>query len=161
MGHYETAQICENGHVITANYSKNSSSHQAFCDLCGIKTITVCPSCNANIRGRYKSDGVINIHSDNLPTPSFCYNCGNPYPWTKASFDATLELLELESNLSPEELAYLNENMSSLTVDTPKTKVVATKFKIALSKVGSTTASAIKDILVEIASEAAKKIIFP
>ncbi|UYZ36765.1 DUF2321 domain-containing protein [Clostridium beijerinckii] len=161
MGYYKTAQICENGHVITASHSFSSDLHQDYCDKCGAKTITACPSCNANIHGKYEVEGVFDLSSTQLPTPSFCYNCGAAYPWTKSALEATQELLALESNLSPDELTYLNENMASILVDTPKTKVVATKFKIALGKIGLTTASAVKDILVDVASEAAKKIIFP
>jgi len=160
MGYYKTAQICENGHVITASYS-SSNLGENYCHLCGAETIITCPSCNANIRGKYEVEGVLDFSTKKFPTPSFCHNCGARFPWTKSAIEVAKELLELESNLSPEELSYLNENMTSILVDTPKTKVVATKFKLALGKVGSTTASAIKDILVDIASEAAKKIIFP
>ncbi|MDR3595147.1 DUF2321 domain-containing protein [Clostridium sp.] len=160
MGYYETAQICENGHVITVCYPTDSGEN--YCHSCGSKTMTTCPSCDAQIRGKYQSDGAISITTKkNFPTPSFCYNCGDPYPWTKSALEATSELLQLESTLSAEELSYLNENMASILVDTPKTTVVATKLKIALGKAGSTAASAIKDILVDIASETAKKIIFP
>ncbi|CAI3643315.1 DUF2321 domain-containing protein [Clostridium neonatale] len=161
MGYYKTAQICENGHVISSNYSASSNLHQDYCDKCGAKTITECPDCHAKIHGRYQSDGILTLYNEEMPTPSFCYNCGTPYPWTKSALEATQELLALESDLSPDELEYLNSNMSSILVDTPKTKVVATKFKIALGKVGSVTASAIRDIIVDIASESAKKIIFP
>lgn len=161
MGYYHTAQICLNGHVITDTYDRNPEIRQNFCDKCGEKTITACPKCNLKIRGDYEVEGVCFLGSTMNTAPSFCYNCGAPYPWTKSALEATKELLALESDLSPNELEYLNNNMASILVDTPKTKVVATKFKIALGKVGSATASAIRDIIVDIASESAKKIIFP
>lgn len=111
MGYYQTAQICENGHIITVNHA--SGSGENFCRLCGSKTIIACPTCNANIRGKYHMDGVLNVSTaKNFPVPSFCYSCGAPYPWTKSALDAAQELLELESELSPEELSYLNENMT-------------------------------------------------
>ena len=51
MGHYYTAQICKNGHVITANYDKYSEFQEAFCDKCGAPTITDCEGCNKAIGG--------------------------------------------------------------------------------------------------------------
>lgn len=161
MSYYHVAQICLNGHVITDTYDQNPEFRQNFCNKCGEKTITKCPNCKSNIRGDYEVEGICFIGSTMDTAPAYCYNCGSPYPWTKTALESTQELLALESTLSSDELSYLSENLSSIIVDTPKTKVVATKFKISLSKISSTTASAIKDILVDIASETAKKIIFP
>ena len=156
MSRYYNAQICLNGHVI----SYFSSNESDYCPDCGAKTIISCPSCNTNIRGKERPDpGIIAVYDYILP--KYCYNCGQPYPWTKSHLDAIQELIEFDENLSAEEKSYINDNVQSLTIDTPKTTVVATKFNYYLKKAGSATISATRDILVEIASEAAKKIIFP
>ncbi|MBY7009425.1 DUF2321 domain-containing protein [Clostridium botulinum] len=158
MGYYHIAQICENGHLITGSIDTSPELSQ---NICGAKTLTKCPNCNKNIKGNYEVEGVAFLGSTIHQAPSYCPECGEPYPWTKNALDATKELLTMDSDLDEAEIQYLSENMNSLLSDTPKTKVVATKFKLALKKVSITTASAIKDILVDIASEAAKKIIFP
>ena len=41
-------------------------------------------------------------HTD-LPLPSFCPDCGEPYPWTEAKLKAAQELTDLNEDLSPEE----------------------------------------------------------
>lgn len=159
MGYYNTAQICMNGHVITDTYDKNYEFRQNFCDKCGAKTIICCPNCNIKIRGDYEVPGVISL-SGMSTAPSYCYNCGQAYPWTLDKLEATQELLALDCVLSTEELEYLSSNLNSLLIDTPKTNLVATKFKLSLSKISKVTASAVRDIIVDIASESAKKIIF-
>lgn len=154
MPRFYNAQICLNGHVIDY-YSKNA---EQFCSSCGSKTITQCPKCNANIRGMEIFD--IPTIGVKYKRPNYCPECGNPYPWTSASLEAMKELIDFDEELSNEEKSYINGNLQDLTVDTPKTKVVATKLNAFLHKAGSVTASAIRDILVDIASETVKKIIF-
>lgn len=155
MSKYYNAQICLNGHTISS-YSSNESD---YCSECGEKTISNCPNCNANIRGKMNIDGIVDF-SDYIP-PKYCPDCGTPYPWTKSKLEAITELIEFDKNLSADEKSYINNNIQALTVDSPKTTVVATKFSYFLKKASSATISATRDILVEIASEAAKKIIFP
>lgn len=159
MGYYDTAQVCLNGHIITANYNNNPSIRQDYCGQCGEKTVISCQNCGANIHGDYIIDGFWDASDPKVD--DYCYKCGQPYPWTQEKLDATQELLELEGTLTSEELSYLADNMNSILVNTPKTKVVATKLKIAISKTSDVVSSALRDILVDIASEAAKKILFP
>lgn len=152
---YHTAQICLNGHAIDC-YSANE---EKFCSKCGAETIQKCPNCNEIIRGKVRDAGFVDCTK--YITPDYCYNCGKPYPWTQSKLEAMKELIEFDEELSSEEKSYMSENIQNLTIDTPKTKVVATKFGMFLRKAGSFTGNAIRDILVDIASEAAKKIIFP
>lgn len=158
MGYYHTAQICTNGHLITDSIDTSRNRTQKFCDKCGNETITNCTNCNSPIRGDYDVPGVISFSETEVP--NYCYNCGKPYPWTTSSLEVLKELLALESSISTEELTYYNENLPSLIVDTPKSNLVATKLKLFINKSSKVVASSIKDIIVEIASETAKKIIF-
>lgn len=50
MGNFLTAQICENGHIITSDIEKFSYS---FCPQCGSKAFDECPSCGKPIHGSY------------------------------------------------------------------------------------------------------------
>lgn len=151
---YDKAQICLNGHVI----SSSSTNVEKYCSICGSETIDKCPNCDIPIRGNENIPGVIVVYKYNVP--SYCYNCGNPFPWTKSKLEALQELIDFDDQLSSDEKLFMHDNVKSLTVDVPRTKVVATKFSIFLKKAGVATSSAIRDILVDIVSESAKKIIF-
>lgn len=154
MSNYYPAEICLNGHVV----SDNEKNIETYCSICGAKTISSCPSCNSPIRGQYNSEFV--LLDETYVLPKYCYACGKAYPWTQSSIEAIQELVELDEQLSEEEKNYIDNNISALTTEVPKTKVVATKVKLFLKKAGTTTATAIKDILVDVASETAKRTIF-
>lgn len=155
MGYYHSAQICENGHVITSYADEYTEERQEFCSICGAKTIMECPNCSSLIKGSASEFGYLSDYD----APSYCHACGTPYPWTNQAIEAANELLELEDLLSIDELEYLSQNMCSIISDTPKSKVVATKLKLAMGKLSANVASALRDIVVDIASEATKKII--
>lgn len=55
----------------------------------------------------------------------------------------------------------LKESINEIVRDTPQTQIGASRFKNVIAKVGSTTGNAIRNILVDIVSETAKKIIWP
>ncbi|BDS17319.1 hypothetical protein JUM001_15530 [Clostridium perfringens] len=158
MGSYDTAQICLNGHIVNSSFNKYPENSRKYCTSCGAKTIINCQKCNAEIIGSYTGKYTFT----SLKTvPLYCYNCGSPYPWTEEKLNSANELLALEGSLSEEELDYFKRNLNSVLVDTPKTKVVATKLKLAIAKTSSAVGSALRDIFVDIASEAAKKVLFP
>jgi len=160
MGQYRTAQICLNCHLITDSADSHPELQKKFCIKCGMPTIMTCPDCNAKILGDYHVPGVLNF-SSNTVVPAFCNNCGKPYPWTKEKLSVANEILELDSSLTEDDRHELSVNMQDLLSDNPRTQLAAMKFKKFISKAGSSTASAIRDILVDIASETAKKIIWP
>lgn len=80
MGYYDVHQICLNGHQITFFYKSNPESRKKFCNECGEKTIHQCPSCKHPIKGDYYSEDIVG--SCEIPLPSHCENCGEPYPWS-------------------------------------------------------------------------------
>lgn len=156
---YDAAQVCINGHAINDSFRQHPTLNQDFCDKCGAKTITKCESCNAEIRGHYNVPGVAAIGFKYNP-PKFCHNCGNSYPWTKAGLESAKELAEEMEGLKPEERESLKKSLDDLVKDSPNTQVAALKFKKLMSKAGKTSANALKDILVNIISESAKKLIW-
>lgn len=160
MGHYQTAQICLNGHQITGNFHGNPEFRQDFCDQCGDKTITACPHCEKAIRGYYEpgsSGGVIFVAVPRFDTPSFCYGCGTAFPWTQRKIEAAQELADEIDELSPEEKEKLKDSIPDLTRDTTKTELASVRFKKLIAKAAPAMGSAIKDIVVSIATDAAKK----
>jgi hypothetical protein len=161
MGHYETAQVCLNGHVITDTYISSPSLRQQFCSKCGKETIFQCPSCKANIQGDYRVDGVVSLGRRICPAPAYCHSCGKPYPWTESNLKTISDLLKLDEQLQEADIETMEEILPDLLTDTPKSKVAEAKYKIIMRKAGRATIEAVKEIIVEIASEAIKKSLYP
>ena len=154
---YDTAQICLNGHVINTMAISYPNSNKKFCDRCGVETITTCKSCNTPIKGYYHVPGVIG--GFNYSPPSFCPNCGVPYPWTSAKLKAAKEFAHELDSLNQDEKAILEKSLEDLARDTPNTQVAAIKFKKLVAKAGKGAAEGFKSILVDVLSETAKKLI--
>lgn len=156
--YYDTAQICLNGHVINTMATSSPQSNQKHCAACGAQTITACPDCNSSIRGYYHVPGVIGFFDYNKP--SYCYNCGKPYPWTVASLEAARELADELEKLSAEERQQLKDSFPDLVKNTPKTVVAETRFKKLMKKAGAEGYDGMKSILIDVVSEAVKKSVF-
>jgi hypothetical protein len=155
-GHYDTAQICPNGHVITARADSRMKCRQEFCDKCGEATLMNCPNCKADIRGYYHVLGVSG--GGGYRAPAFCHNCGSPFPWTERKKQAAIDLFNEESEDEQDRKAF-QESIEQITKDTPQAQVASKRLSRLLTKVGKGTASAIRDILVDVASKAVKKIL--
>lgn len=156
---YDTAQVCLNGHPTNDSVIRYPDHNKDFCDKCGEKTITTCQVCNASIRGDYHVSGVSAIGFTYTP-PSYCDNCGNPYPWVAEKLNAAIELADLLDELTPEEKEQLKMSLDDLVKDGPRTVVAQTRFKRILSKTGPEIATGFKDILVDVVSETVKKAIW-
>lgn len=156
---YDTAQICINGHVINSQSVYHSEHNKEFCDKCGAPTITTCQNCNATIKGYYHVPPMGTLDYTDLPLPSFCPDCSKPYPWTEAKLKAAKELTDLLEDLSPEEREILKKSFDDIVRDTPQTIVAANQFKRLATKAGKIAAEQLRQLVVDIASETAKKII--
>ncbi len=156
---YDTAQICTNGHVINSQSISRPDHNGRFCEKCGAATITNCQKCNSPIRGYYHVPPMGTLDYADLPLPIFCPDCGKPYPWTEAKLKAAKELADLLEDLSLEEREILKKSFDDIVLDTPQTKVAATQFKRLAAKVGKIAKEQLRELVVDIASETAKKII--
>ena len=155
MGTYDVALVCMNGHMINDSFLKYPEHNIPYCDKCGAATICSCPHCNAKIRGEYDVPGVAVI-GGLTETPAYCYSCGKPYPWTEERLKAIRETIEL-SEISEQEKNEFNSNLPDIISETPRTKLAALKIKTIGAKIGKDIWAVAKDILVDIASETAKK----
>ena len=156
---YDTAQICLNGHTANSMSVFLPQSNKKFCDECGAPTITTCQSCNTPIKGYYHIPGVFG--PCHYSPPSFCHNCGKPYPWLEAKLRAAQELSDELDTLTTNEKDILKKSLDDIIRNTPQTPVAATRFKKLIAKAGPETAKAFKDILINVLSEFAKKTIWP
>jgi len=156
MGNYDTAQVCLNGHVINSSANRNPEFNQKFCDKCGSETITNCQKCDTPIKGEYHVDGVIALGHQYTP-PSYCYNCGNAFPWLQTALDSAKELLDIDENINDDDKELLINSMKEISKDSPKTEVNALKIKKIAKKLGSDTYDAFIKIAVDVGTEIAKK----
>jgi hypothetical protein len=75
---YDTAQICQRGHLIVASVEALPGHRADFCPQCGTATIDACPKCHTAIRGHLRGTAG---HGMTGSVPVFCYSCGTPFPW--------------------------------------------------------------------------------
>jgi len=178
---YETAQICLNGHVINESVEEHPENNKDYCEKCGSKTITECPKCKAKIVGAKYIERNLgigrNLSSYNLKkrksysqrqkvpsvyeVPFYCPNCGRPYPWTERKITAARELVRELDSLNNKEKKLLEKSIDDIIKETPETKLAVTRIKKILPKIGKKAENVFKDLLVDIASESVKKILWP
>ena len=151
----DTAQICLGGHIITDAINKNPEYKEKFCSKCGKATIVNCPNCNKEIKGHHYLSGVI---MPRISLPKYCSNCGEAYPWTKSRIETAQKLTDDLKELNTEEKEELKKTIDNIVQETPQTENAATRFKWLTDKAGL-AAKPIRELIVDIASETAKKII--
>ncbi len=156
---YDTAQVCPNGHVANSMAATYPDSNQEFCEKCGEATITACPRCNSTIRGHNHVPGVFGLCE--YHPPAYCHSCGKGFPWTERAMQAAIEMAVESGDLDATEQQQFSESVQEVARDTPKAQVAGSRIRRLLGKMGHATASAIRDILVDIASESVKKMIWP
>lgn len=155
---FDTAQVCMNGHMINACVRRNPEFNQKCCDKCGAPTITNCEKCNSPVQGlRMNTSFLAPDPGRHIAPRGFCYECGAPYPWTKARLDAAKEFADMLEGLSDDEREKLKESLTDLVADTPRTALAATKWKFYLAKAGQFVADGFKEVMYDIAVEAAKR----
>lgn len=155
MGTYQLGMACLNGHTITGSADTSPEFRSKFCGLCGAETVTQCQHCNAPIRGNYYSPGVLSLSG--WDPDAYCYECGAPYPWTEGALDAAAELIEEADSLDDSEKEALKGALPDLVRSTPRTEVSILRYKKLAAKAGGSIAGGLGNIIVNVATEAAKK----
>ena len=97
---------------------------------------------------------LVNLLEPDYPVPHFCHECGQAYPWTAAG-------LKEVQDLADEVETFSQESLDDIVRDTPRTSLASKRFRRLLDKAGPTAATAIKDILVNLVTESAKRHIWP
>lgn len=159
---YDIQQVCENGHQITGCYQIRESERQQFCQKCGALTIIACRTCGKEIQGDEIENDVLmdewsrGWHSiDSSVVPSYCRNCGKPYPWTESKIAAALQMLEEFGDLNDEEKRTIEQDINNIAKDIPQTKLSAMRIKRILGKCGKVA----YDVVMEFASKTAAEIL--
>jgi hypothetical protein len=154
-GYYENATICINGHVI----SSSKAEYTQFCDICGKSTISYCSGCSTPIRGDYEVPGIA-VVGFNYPRPSYCYKCGNAFPWTEQLLNNAVELISLDEKLSETDKEIIKYAFPDLIVETPSSPVAIAKYKKLIPRAASYVQDGLKNLLVDVVSESIKKSIW-
>jgi hypothetical protein len=116
-----------------------------YCTECGAESLPACESCEA-------------ILGDPTNRPSYCGSCGKPFPWTQTALEAAKEYTDELDELSPEDKSLLKQSFVDLTVDTSRTPLAASRFKRMMEKAGPVAGQVLSKIVVDFATEAAKKL---
>ncbi|PKF88422.1 DUF2321 domain-containing protein [Bacillus sp. BA3] len=151
---YQTALICTNGHIVNGNMEEWPVDNQAFCSECGANTIDKCKNCGTKIKG----DNNYGIGYEHLQEAhSHCSGCGKAFPWLDEKLKAAKELIDEMEQLNTEEREKLKTSIDDLIINGPRTELAVTRFKKLIPKAGKDLANGMRAIIVEIASETAKK----
>ena len=135
--------------------------NQDHCEKCGEPTTTKCQSCSSEIRGQLLGAGIIQPLDGHFSAPSYCPKCGKPYPWTEQRIRAAKNLADEFNELDDDDRKKLKESIDDLVKDSPAAEVAGTRFKKILGKLRTESATMMKNIVVDVLSETAKKILFP
>lgn len=153
---YDVAQICLSGHVITHRAKACHYETKKFCTTCGEATITTCSNCNSSINGYNSNDSWSKMDVKYYVRPNYCHECGSPYPWTENAMHQSLLVIEEDQNLTSDEITKMKQSITNLV----KGKESPSRFKSFLQMVTAGTAQTLRDILVNILSEAISKSIW-
>jgi hypothetical protein len=77
----DVMQVCRSGHVITERLRSHPEQARSHCDRCGAATLHCCPTCGRELAGAADVPGLEPLGSG--PPPSFCCECGAPFPWAR------------------------------------------------------------------------------
>jgi hypothetical protein len=150
---HDVAQVCQNGHVVTTRYNDYPEFRQDYCDACGTTTTTTCPRCEKEIRGSYRGS----VTTGEMPAPAFCLHCGGPFPLHAARVHAAKALVEEIDELSAQDKLLCSASIDDIAGNTPMTDAAIMRIKKVIAKAGQGTAEALKKVVLEVASEAARK----
>lgn len=175
--HYSNAQVCKSGHIISSNIDTSPNEKKTFCPTCGAKTITQCPHCQSNIQGNYYAEKIVQRSYDSLyastsdlfdslpvqvssvkiadmELPAYCYNCGQPFPWTESLLNTADEIVELSDFLTDEQKEQLKKCFPNLITDTIESNIAAIKFSKLFAKLEPFAKESLKNLLLEYISDA-------
>lgn len=90
-----------------------------------------------------------------IVVPSYCSNCGNPYPWTEKKIMTAIQILAEFGNLDEEEKKTINQDVENIAKDVPETELSARRIK----RIWERGKSVGYEAIMEFASRTAAKIL--
>lgn len=154
---YDVQQVCEEGHQITDCYNIHPEERSKFCQKCGAATLIACPSCGAEIQGAQikvseswydfesGSRKMIRVHPISPHVPSYCQNCGEPYPWTQKKIQTAIQIFAEFGNLNDKEKETIKQDIENIAKEVPETELSAMRIKQIWGKYGPIAYNVIMD----------------
>lgn len=93
--------------------------------------------------------------------PAFCHSCGKPFPWTERKVQAAIELFVDEVGKGTDQAKEFEQSIHDIVRDTPMAQVAASRITVSLKKLPGHAAEVIRGLVVEVAAEGIKKLIWP
>lgn len=93
--------------------------------------------------------------------PAFCHNCGKAFPWTIQKLQVIEDWIGKIDNLSNEEKRDFRSCLSSIIADEPRTSLASLNIRRYIERATPEIKAFISDALKDVATEAAKKFIWP
>jgi len=103
-------------------------------------------------------EGVFGL-SGKTKAPEYCADCGRPYPWTASKLDAARAMADELDGLTEAQRLTLKASIDDIAGETPTTQVAVVRVKKLISQVPSVAGEAIRKLVVDVASETAKKLL--
>lgn len=153
LGYYDAALICLNGHMVTDDATSEDASPR--CADCGETTTSDCPACKSQIRGQFHYDHGMTQRGRRVK--SYCYNCGEAYPWTARKTDGVMELANAIEDLTDNEKDNLRDLLPNLIEETPRTPAAGFKVLAIIQRAGPAAKALLQDAIVSVAVDAGKK----
>lgn len=153
----DTALICLDGHVINDSMKDQPQLNKKHCPKDGRETISECPECHNPIAGEIHYSNVFGAHDFKLP--AFCIECGKPYPWTIAKQRAAKELASELEGITSDQVQVLEASIVEISQDNAQAQVGATRINKIMKSVTGATGEILHKLIVDIASETAKKVL--
>ncbi len=152
MNEYDVLHICLNGHIIDSGI-ENADYDGSTCPICGFPTIDECLNCETKIK-----DSELDMYIDKpIMAPSHCHNCREPFPWTLTIGNAK-DLVHMLDGLTFGDQQRLIQHVGLITKDSPEAVVAAKSVKKLLSESNNRYALTLMDILEDIASKQARRL---
>jgi hypothetical protein len=158
MTEYDIAQICLNGHVTNDAIERKPENNEEYCERCGKPTITECPKCKTPIRGHPYFDNGVNL-AMYIDAPRFCIACGCAFPWFETKLQAAKEIASMHEDLNDKDRELLKSSFDDLIQDDAKSEAAAFRIRPVLNKIKRGAKDPLYKLVVDIGSEAIKKIL--
>ena len=125
-----------------------------FCEKCGSAIISKCPHCGNTIQGR--SDGSFG-YAVEYTVPSYCKDCGEPYPWTSSAIQTAMDILAEDENLSTDTYEKIVEILPDVVTETPKTQLAVIRLKKVFASIGKFAAEGLRQFIIDFGCEVVKQ----
>ncbi len=94
------------------------------------------------------------------PAPNYCFQCGDPFPWTDKNLKVAKEMAAELEDLTDEEKRLLQQSIDELMTDSPGVQLAATRFNRMMNKVKH-AGQPLREMMIELVAETTKRMLSP